>query len=94
MVDMDAIYRRNEACAFNEVDGEIVIVHPEKGEISAINRTGAMIWSLTDGTKSLREIGEALARRFGQDEAEVLPHVERFAESMLSLGLFEEKKSE
>jgi hypothetical protein len=38
------------------LEHEAVVVLPDKGEVKVLNEVGAQIWSLADGTRSVREI--------------------------------------
>ena len=49
------------------VDGEAVLVLPDKGEVKVLNEVGARIWELADGTRTIAEISEQLAQEFEVD---------------------------
>ena len=49
------------------VDGEAVLVLPDKGEVKVLNEVGARIWELSDGTRTIAEISEQLAQEFEVD---------------------------
>ncbi|MCJ7662586.1 MAG: PqqD family protein [Anaerolineales bacterium] len=54
------------------MDGEAVLVLPEKGKVKVLNEVGAFIWSKVDGEGSVRQISELLAAEYevGKSEAE------------------------
>ena len=49
------------------VDDEAVLVLPERGEVKVLNQVGARIWELSDGTRTIREIAEAICEEFAVD---------------------------
>ena len=49
------------------VDGEAVLVLPDKGEVKVLNEVGARIWELVDGTRTIIEIAELLTQEFEVD---------------------------
>jgi t-SNARE complex subunit (syntaxin) len=49
------------------VDGEAVLVLPDKGEVKVLNEVGARIWELADGTRTIAEIAELLTQEFEVD---------------------------
>ena len=74
MVSLEKVYVHSEDVVAREIEGEIIIVPLVAGiadvddELYTLNETGKAIWKLLDGTKSLREVAEELAREFEGDE--------------------------
>ena len=74
MVSLEKVYVPSEDVVAREIEGEIIIVPLVAGiadvddELYTLNETGKAIWKLLDGTKSLREVAEELAREFEGDE--------------------------
>ncbi len=56
-----------------QLEGEAVVVLPERGEVKVLNETGALIWSLADGRHSVRQIAAAVSETYDVtlDEATV-----------------------
>ena len=54
------------------LDREAVIVQPNQGEVKVLNEVGAHIWTLADGSRSVREIALAVADHYDvpPDQAE------------------------
>lgn len=73
-----------------ELDGELLIYHPEHGKIFTLNGTAAFIWSVCNGTRKLKEVADIL-----HDEAPDQPrdNIERdvleFADNLSDEGLLE-----
>jgi hypothetical protein len=57
------------------LDGEVVLLHPTKAAILHLNQTGALVWQLCNGIRSVTEIviilSEAYPEARGQIEADV-----------------------
>ena len=49
------------------VDGEAVLVLPDKGEVKVLNEVGARIWELSDGKITIAEIAEQITQDFEVD---------------------------
>jgi hypothetical protein len=73
------------------IDGELVIVPLDAGvgdadDIFTLNETGAAVWELLDGERSLAEMVEDVCRRFDVPQAEVEADVLEFAADLLARG--------
>lgn len=65
-------------------DEEAVLILPEQGKVQVLNEVGARIWSLADGTRTVREIAAAICAEYdvnpAQAEADTLAFVTELAE--------------
>jgi len=52
------------------VDGEAVLVLPDKGEVKVLNPVGARIWTLADGTRSVRDIVSVICAEYEVEQAQ------------------------
>ncbi|MBI5878714.1 MAG: PqqD family protein [Chloroflexi bacterium] len=63
------------------IDDEAVIVLSESGDVEVLNRVGARIWELADGTRTIGEIAQLIEREYDvalpQAQADVQAFVER-----------------
>ena len=66
-----------------ELDGEVVLLHPTSAVILHLNQTGALVWQLCDGLRSVHEIilllGDAYPESRKQIEADVPQIIAQFA---------------
>jgi hypothetical protein len=68
-VHMTGIYRPSDDVVAREIEGEIILVPLASGmgdledELYTLNPSGAAIWRLLDGRRSLKAIAAALARK-------------------------------
>lgn len=64
MVDSTDYPLRNETTAFRIIDNEAVILDLESGVYYSLNEVGSAIWSLCDGSKSIKDISTLICEEF------------------------------
>ena len=71
-MELSAVLERNPGAAYRIYDGEGVIVQAETMEVHVVNPTGARIWELLDGRRTVAEVVEAICTEFetSREEAE------------------------
>jgi hypothetical protein len=89
-ISLNSIYVPSEDIVAREIEGELIIVPLVSGigetddVLFTLNRTGRAIWDRLDGSRTLKEIVEELARDFkapeGKIEADVLGLVGELAQ--------------
>lgn len=57
--------------AIEELDGELLLFHPSSKAILHTNETGAMVWRLCDGERSVAEIVTALTAVYPEATTEI-----------------------
>ncbi len=64
--------KKSEDTASRIIDGEAVIVLPQKGSVTVLNETGSGIWQLLDGRNSVEDIIDIISSQFNvsREEAE------------------------
>lgn len=74
---LDRVYSRSDSVVFRKIGDECILVPIRQGvgdldSIYTLNETAARIWEMVDGSRSVREIREALLEEFeiSHDEAE------------------------
>ena len=73
------------------IDGELVIVPLEAGvgdadALFTLNDTGAAVWELLDGERTLADVVDVVGRRFDVPRAEVEGDVLEFAADLIARG--------
>jgi hypothetical protein len=71
------------------LENEAVVVLPEQGEIKVLNEVGARIWSLADGTRSVREIAAQISSEYGVARTEAESDTLAFVGEMIQKGMFQ-----
>ncbi|RJQ51008.1 MAG: PqqD family protein [Actinobacteria bacterium] len=86
----EAYVKRNEDCAFRIIDEQALVVRlsDDGSSVFTLNKTGARIWELADGSRTLAQICEELQRSFdapGGDE--LLGDVRAFINELRDRGM-------
>jgi len=70
MISLENVPIQNPAVVGRIVNDEAVIVLPMKGQVKVLNEVGARIWSLIDGTRTVRDIIAVINTEFAVSEEE------------------------
>ncbi len=70
MLTLDSYPVPNRAVQGRRLDNEAVLVLPDQGEVKVLNEVGAQIWALADGTRSVRDIVQAICAEYHVPRAE------------------------
>lgn len=80
---------RAAAAAWQRIDGEMVLIQADVGELLGLNPVGARAWELIDGARSLAEIARLVAGEFGADVAQVERDLDAFLDELRAARLIE-----
>ena len=69
MINTDNVYKQVPGYLLEEMDGEIVLLHPAKKSILYCNQSSALIWSLIDGQRSVGTIHTLLVEGYPESKA-------------------------
>jgi hypothetical protein len=69
-----------------ESEGELVVVLPEKGKCIVLNRTGANVFQLMDGRRSLADVASILGERYDIPSEQTRTDVLALAQKLLDRG--------
>lgn len=78
---------RNPATAARVVDGEAVIIQPDKGVVNVLNGVGSFIWELSDGTRAMEDIARAVAAEYAVSLEQARADAQEFVTSMVQEGM-------
>ena len=81
---------RAEKIVWDDFEGEVVLVQPDKGQVWVLNASGSFVWKACDGRTPLATIADGMARGGGgseRDVAGVLSETGAFCEDMKAQGL-------
>lgn len=68
------------------LDGEVVLLHPAQNTIIHSNQTGALIWNLCDGLRSVDEIIQVLSAAYPESAREIASDVPQTIQALLERG--------
>ena len=82
-MSIEKIWKTNPEVAFREIEGEILLIHPESNELFVINETGKKIWELLQKGESESAIISQLSEAYYVSEAEIAKDLTIFLEALL-----------
>lgn len=71
----------------SEVDGRISLFDPQTEEVSMLNDTASDVWRLADGTSTLDQVVELVARAYGVEADAIGDEVKATVETFYDKGL-------
>ena len=81
---------RVERLPWRKIDGRVVVVQPQAGQVHELNSVAAFFWEKSDGTRSGEELVALLPEEFDLDESskvEAMSDAETFFIRLESQGL-------
>lgn len=88
-ISPDSRFERCPDVVSDQVGEEAVLISPKQARVRMLNETGSLIWRLSDGSKTLREIAEAVASEYDTTVEECLADVAAFVEELVAAGVME-----
>lgn len=76
--------------AESEVDGRISLFDPQSQEVSMLNDTASDVWRLCDGTSTLDQVIELMAKAYGVESDAVGDEVKATVKTFYDKGLLAE----
>ncbi len=71
--------------------GEVVLLHPTRAVILHLNQTGALVWQLCDGVRSVHEIVLLLGDAYPESQKQIESDVPKIIQQLAAHGaLFKE----
>lgn len=83
------IPKRNRDAAFRVIDGQAIVVLPEKSEVKILNEVGSRIWQLMDGSISLDDICMKICEEYEVRKADAISDVTNFIKQLNDQGMLE-----
>ncbi len=71
----------------SEVDGRISLFDPESQEVSLLNDTASDVWRLCDGTSTIDQVVELMAKTYGVEPDAVAHEVKATVTTFYDKGL-------
>lgn len=69
------------------VGEEAILVQPERAKVKVLNRVGARIWELSDGSRSVADIAAQISREYQVGEVEAQKDAWEFIQQLAERGL-------
>ncbi len=87
MITLDSVPVFKPTVQGRRLENEAVLVLPDKGEVKVLNDVGAMIWQLTDGQRTVREIARLICGQYQVTLAEAEADALEFMAELVNKGL-------
>ncbi len=81
------IPKRNPDAAFRIIDGEAIVVLPDRGEVKVLNNVGSRIWELIDGSVTVNQISEKICQEYEVKVDKALSDVLDFIKELSDNGM-------
>ncbi len=81
--------RHAEKVAWQDVGGEVLIIHPGRSTMIPLDRVGSRIWMLLDGARDAEAVAAGVCERFEVETARALKDVLAFLRDLEREGLVE-----
>jgi len=78
---------RNSTMITRVIDGEAVIMDPQRGKVLALNEVGSYIWELLDGAHSQEDLLDKICREFNVGREVAAADLEEFIAVLRSKDL-------
>lgn len=90
LFDFDSVLRRQPGADEQTLDGEVVVLDADGKMVRALNGTGARVWQLLDGRRTVKDICAAIAEEFDARpeviRADVIAFLEDLGRMQLLVG--------
>lgn len=70
-MDANKVVQLKQGFLLERIDGEISIYHPTLTTAVYLNETGALIWDLCDGSRSVAEIIDILSDQYPESRPQI-----------------------
>lgn len=85
------IPKRNPDAAFRVIDGEAIVVLPDRGEVKVLNDVGSRIWELMDGESSVDQISQTICKEYEVKQKDALTDISDFLAQLSNNGMLAQK---
>jgi hypothetical protein len=88
-MDVARILRLKEGFLLERIDGEISVYHPTLTTAIYLNETGALIWELCDGERSVGDIIDLLGDLYPESRHVIDTDVKKIVVQLVNQGIGE-----
>ena len=89
ILDLHKIVRLQPDYLLERIDNEITVYHPTLTTSFFLNETGALIWALCDGTRSVAEIIRTLGDLYPESRAQIATDVTDLVTALVTRDIAE-----
>lgn len=86
---LSSIPRRRTDYRLEQIDGELLLFHPNQTKILYFNQTASLIWQLCDGLRTSQEIAALLSAAFPEAAGNMAVEVEATLQQFCRQGVID-----
>lgn len=90
-MDISKVICLKEGYLLERIDGEATVYHPTLTTAVYLNDTGALIWELCDGDRTVSDIIEAIGRQYPESRTQIETDVTTLICQLTERGIAELK---
>lgn len=91
LMDVNKIVELKKDYLIERIDGEITVYHPTLTTAVYLNETGALIWELCDGKRTISDIIEALSEQYPESSTQIETDVKTLITQLIERDIGELK---
>jgi hypothetical protein len=78
---------KNDEVLFTSMGEDAVLLHVNRGDYYSLNKVGARLWILSDGSRSISDLASLITEEFEITKEEAEKDILELAEQLVSEGL-------
>lgn len=86
-MNVNVVLRLKEGFLLERIDGEVSVYHPALTTAVYLNETGAIIWELCDGRRTVAEIIDILSEQYPGNEGQIADDVRAVISQLVEHGI-------
>ncbi|MCG6963856.1 MAG: PqqD family protein [Acidobacteria bacterium] len=94
MADLTGRFRQTKRAAGKALDDEYLVLDLGSGDYFGLGEAGGVIWEHLDGTRTLAEVADEIAERYGIDRGRARSDLLAFVDELLERDLVEQVDEE
>lgn len=83
MIDKEHYLIKDDDVLFTSMGEDAVLLHVQRGDYYSLNKVGARLWMLVDGTKSIDELAKLITDEFEITHDQAVNDVAELAEQLV-----------
>ncbi len=88
-LDLTSVLHLKQGFLLERLDGEISVYHPTLTTAIYLNETGALIWELCDGSRTIGDIIDLLGEHYPESRSEIATDVPAIVATLVEQGIAE-----
>ena len=89
VMDVTKIVKLKEGYLLERMDGEVTVYHPTLTTAVYLNETGALIWELCDGDRTISDIIELLSQQYPESGVQIETDVKDLIAQLIERNIAE-----